>query len=79
MIQLVLRAASAVSRPYRQVIVNCDNMGVVNHGNDAEAPLSEKQSQADALRSLKQYVRDNDFATVYEWVKAHQGQIKPSI
>lgn len=72
MIQLVLRAASSVSRPYRQVVVNCDNMGVVNHGNEPQAPLQEKQSQADVLRCLKQYVKENRFETVYEWVKAHQ-------
>ena len=57
MIQLVLRAASRdQDLAYHQVVVNCDNIGVVGHGNNPDDPLPEKQTQADTLRCLKQYM-----------------------
>lgn len=76
MIQLVLRAASRKdSKDYCQVEVCCDNIGVVQHGNDPTSPLSEKQSQADTLRCLKQYINENPFEVVYKWVKGHQDDL----
>ena len=77
MIQLVLRAASRdPDVAYHQIIVNCDNIGVVGHGNNPNEPLPEKQTQADTLRCLKQYIRENFFEVVYEWVAAHQDDDK---
>ena len=77
MMMLVLRAATGKTHlPYRQVTVNCDNNGVVSHGNDPSSPLPEKQVQADVLRCLKQYITDLPVEVVYEWVKAHQDDRK---
>ena len=42
MIQLVLRAASRNLVCAQDPVVNCDNIGVVNHGNSASQPLLEK-------------------------------------
>ena len=62
MIQLILRAASRrLSSPYRPASIHCDNLGVVNHGNNPSRRLPEKQSQADALRSFKQLTLANPF------------------
>jgi len=77
MMMLVLRAATGKAHlPYRQITVNCDNNGVVSHGNDPSSPLPEKQVQADVLRCLKQYITDLPVEVVYEWVKAHQDDRK---
>ena len=57
MIQLILRAASQRrSSPYHPAPVECDNMGVVTHGNSTRRALPEKQAQADVLRCLKSLV-----------------------
>ena len=62
--------------PYKNVTVNCDSKGVVIHGNEAFRPLFGKQVQADVLQCMKQYIRENPFEVEYEWVKAHQDDIK---
>ena len=46
-VQLVLRAAAQTrASPYRPASIECDNKGVVLHGNAAKRPLKEKQAQA---------------------------------
>lgn len=62
--------------PYKNVTVNCDSKGVVIHGNEAFRPLFGKQVQADVLQCMKQYIRENPFEVEYEWVKAHQDDVK---
>jgi len=70
--QLILRAASRrASAPFQPVTIHCDNRGVLSHGNDPSSSLSEKQSQADLLRYLKQLVRENPFKSCFEWVEGH--------
>ena len=61
MVQLVLRAAtqSRLSAPYRPVVIECDNAGVVSHGNTPRRGLKEKQVHADALRYLKQLISES--------------------
>jgi hypothetical protein len=77
MIQLVLRAAAQTSHScYAPVRVDCDNIGVVRHGNSASKKLKAKQSQADVLRSLKQLITSQVFDTIYEWVASHQDDKK---
>lgn len=72
MVQLVLRAATrSAASPYRPVIVDCDNMGVVNHGNSFRDPLPIGQSQADVLRSFKLLVADNPLPVRLRWVQGH--------
>ena len=73
MVQLVLRAATPQwSLPYQAPTIHCDNNGVVMHGNEPTHSLKENQAQADVLRMLKQYVRENPFDSKYKWAKAHQ-------
>ena len=49
MVQLVLRAALAGHvPPYLPVTIDCDNKGVVSHGNTVQRALRDKQPQADA-------------------------------
>ena len=77
LLQLVLRAASQDrSAQYQPVVIHCDNKGVVNHGNSPGRALGEKQSQADVLRCLKNYVAYNPFESVYKWVPSHQDKHK---
>lgn len=56
MVQLVHRAASQnIASPYAPVKIDCNNIGVVKHGNNATQQLKEKQPQVDVLRCLKQH------------------------
>ena len=77
MTQLVLRAASSRKlSPYKEASIFCDNQGVLSHGNAPWAPLSEKQPQADVIRSLKQMTRENPFPTNWKWVEGHSVEKK---
>ena len=77
MCQLILCAASRrASSPYLPVDIDCDNLGVVNHGNSPHRQLPTKQSQADALRSLKQLIIENPFPSHYRWVEGHSVETK---
>ena len=50
-VQLVLRAASQNrASPYAPVRIDCDNDGVVKHGNKPLRKLKGKQAQSDILR-----------------------------
>ena len=52
--QLVLSTASQdISLQYMEVTVDCNNNGVVLHGNFPHRALKEKQAQADGLRVFK--------------------------
>jgi hypothetical protein len=77
LLQLILRAASQNrTLEYQPVVIHCDNKGVVNHGNSPGRALGEKQSQADVLRCLKNYVSYNPFESCYKWVPSHQDKHK---
>ena len=55
--QLVLSAASQdTSLKYMEVTVDCDNNGVVLHGNSPHWALKENQAQADVLRVFKRLI-----------------------
>ena len=41
---------------HKPLVLVCDNMGVVKHGNDPKNPLSENQCQADLLGFLKNLI-----------------------
>jgi hypothetical protein len=60
MTQLLLRAAA---RGYKGKIpcvgADCDNNGVVNHGNTPHIPLTTNQTQADLLQVYKTSFRRN--------------------
>ena len=72
--QLILKAASKglSTLPRPTVVVDCDNKGVVLHGNSAGRSLKEKQAQADVLRIFKQAILGQPFDVVMTWVPSHQ-------
>ena len=73
MTQLVLRAASQDPiLQYKEVTVDCDNKGVVLHGNSPHRALKEKQAQADVLRVFKRTINEQHFEVKMEWVPSHQ-------
>ncbi len=56
--------------------VDCDNNGIVTHGNDTCNPLSTNQTQADLLQVFKNLVANQPFAIKYKYVKAHADDTK---
>ena len=78
MTQLILKAASQglTTLPRPTVVVDCDNKGVVLHGNSAARALKEKQPQADVLRVFKQLILGQPFNVVMTWVPSHQDDQK---
>jgi hypothetical protein len=73
----VLKAASqSATTNYQSVQIDCDNLGVVQHGNSAPKPLKEKQAQADVLRLMKHLIISQLFPVDYTWVASHQDDKK---
>ncbi len=57
MTQLLLHAAAAAYHgAIPPVVVDCDNNGVVFHGNNSSRPLPTNQSQVDLLRTFKNLI-----------------------
>ncbi len=64
LVQLVLRSASQDRGvAYTAQRIDCDNEGVVKHGNTASHPLKEKQPQSDLLRYLKHLIQANPLSS----------------
>ena len=75
--QLVLNAASQdPSQQYKEVTVDCNNNGVVLHGNSPRRALKEKQTQADVLRVFKRLITEQRATIKMEWVPSHQDDKK---
>lgn len=72
---LIIRAASVRSLPYKPCRAYCDNKGIVTHANSCHSPLKEKQSQADVIGLLKQYIRDLVIDVEYEHVFGHMDDV----
>jgi hypothetical protein len=52
--QLILHAAiQGRMGPYPAIVVDCDNLGIVQHRVKSQQPLSSTQLQADLLKILK--------------------------
>ena len=76
-LQLIPQEASHwCTSPYCETQVECNNVGVVSHGDTPRRGLKEKQAQMDVLRCLKQIIMENSFITTYLWVAKHQDDIK---
>jgi len=76
-VQLILRAATSGRRcNFQPVQIDCDNDGVVKHGNAPARALKEKQAQADMLRCLKQLVIEQPLVVNFHWVPSHQDDHK---
>ena len=50
---------------------DCDNNGIVSHGNTPHIPLSTNQTQADLLRVFKNLVLNQSFTVKYRYVQSH--------
>lgn len=51
---------------HKPIVLVCDNMGVVKHGNEPKNPLSEKQCQADLLGFLKNLISTSRLKSWHE-------------
>ena len=77
MTQLVLKtAATGYKGMIPHVGVDCDNNGVVSHGNTPHIPLSTNQTQADLLRVFKNLVSNQSFTVKYKYVQSHADDSK---
>ena len=52
-------------------MVDCDNIGVVIHGNNSIRPLPSNQPQADLLQTFKNLVSSQTFQVQYKYVASH--------
>ena len=77
MTQLILiAAATGYNGMIPRVGVDCDNNGVVSHGNTPQIPLSTNQTQADFLHVFKNLVSNQSFTIKYEYVQSHADDSK---
>ena len=77
MTQLILKAAATgYNRMIPRVGADCDNNGVVTHGNTPHIPLSTNQTQADLLRVFKNLISAQSFTIKYKYVQSHADDSK---
>ena len=78
MTQLILRAAAAgYQGSIPRVGADCNNNGVVIHGNSPNTLLSTNQeTQADLLRVFKNLVATQKFPVKYKYVQSHADESK---
>ena len=76
--QLILRAASVgIFGPFPVLSEDCDNNGVVLHGNSFLKPLLASQTQADVLRVMKKLIARQLFTIRFVYVRSHTDKLKP--
>jgi len=79
MTQLILKSKSAATG-YKGMIprvgVDCDNNGIVSHGNTPHILLSTNQTQADLLHVFKNLVSNQSFTVKYKYVQSHADDSK---
>jgi hypothetical protein len=77
MTQLILNAAASKCHdPIPLVVVDCDNNGVVSHGNKPLHPFPTNQSQATILHVFKNLVAAQPFHVWYKYVQSHANDTK---
>ncbi len=77
MTQLILHAASSTYHDtIRLVCVDCDNNGVVSHGNAPLQALPTNQSQADVLCTFKRLLSIQKFQVKFKYVQSHADNTK---
>jgi hypothetical protein len=70
--QLILIAAvQGRMGPYPVVIEDCNNKGVIKHGNTPYWPITTTQTQSDVLHVMKQYVIAQSFKLKFSYVASH--------
>ncbi len=57
-------------------MVDCDNNGVVSHGNKPLCPFPTNQSQADILHVFKNLVAAQPLRVQYKYVQSHADDTK---
>ena len=77
MTQLILKAAATGYKGKIPCVgADCDNNGVVTHGNTPHTPLLTNQTQADLLRIFKNIVSKQSFLAKYKYVQSHADDSK---
>ncbi len=77
MTQLILNAAaSACHDKIPPVIVDCDNNGVISHGNHPLCSLLTNQTQANVLRVFKHLVSVQPFCIKHKYMQSHTDNAK---
>jgi hypothetical protein len=77
MTQLILNAAaSAYHVAIPPGIMDCDNNGVLSHGNAPLCSLQTNQTQADGLRTSKHLVSAQPFHVIFKYVQLHADETK---
>jgi hypothetical protein len=62
--------------PYPTTTEDCDNSGVVLHGNSFYRPLSASQKQADVLRVMKRLISQQMISINFLYVQSHTDDTK---
>ena len=74
---MILNAASSLYKNcIPPVVVDCDNNGVVSHGNTSLWSLLTNQPQADVLRMFKHLVLIQPFPVKLKYVQSHADKTK---
>ncbi len=77
MTQLILKAAATGHQGKIPCVgADCNNNGVVTHGNTPNTPLSTNQTQADPLHVFKNIVSKQSFLVKYKYVQSHADDSK---
>ncbi len=77
MTQLILNAAaSAHHGAIPPVVVDCDNNGVISHGNAPLHSLPTNQTQANVLHTFKHLVPAQPFHFIFKYVQSHANETK---
>ncbi len=77
MTQLILHAASSKYHGKIPLVhVDCDNNGVVSHGNAPFRALPTNQSQADVLGTFKRLISIQKFQVKFKYVQSHADNTK---
>ncbi len=77
MTQLILKAAATGYKgKIPRVKADCDNNGIITHGNTPHIPLSANQTQADLLRVFNNLVSIQPFTVKYKYVQSHADDSK---
>jgi len=77
MTQLILgAAATGYKGKIPRVGADCDNNGVVTHGNTPHIPLTANQTQADLLCVFKNLISTHPFPVRYKYVQSHADDLK---
>jgi hypothetical protein len=77
MAQLILNAAASKCHDtISLVVVDCDNNGIVSHGNEPLHPFPTNQSQTDILHIFKNLISAQPFRVQYKYVQLHADDTK---